>query len=86
MMHNFIKAVGGILAAIGLVIAGMALSTQAGGFGQAGKVYALAIGFSIMVPGAILYCFGAIVEHLAAIRKNGEKQLAIFDKLGRPKE
>jgi hypothetical protein len=33
----------------------------------------------------MLYCFGAIVEHLIAIRKNTERQLAIFERLGQPK-
>lgn len=53
---------------------------------RSGQVFAaLIIGGSLILSGAMLYCFGAIVEHLIAIRKATERQVAIFDRLGQPK-
>jgi hypothetical protein len=39
----------------------------------------------MILSGAVLYCFGAIVEHLIAIRAAAERQVEIFERLGQPK-
>ena len=84
-MHKLVQGVGAAVAFIGLLVIGYAFSTQSGAPAGLAKFYLILIGLSALLPGAMLYCFGAIVEHLIAIRKNTEKQLAIFEKLGKPK-
>jgi hypothetical protein len=82
-MHGFLKAIGGIVAVIGIVAgAGIAISAQNN---TSAQLTGIMIGAGLALPGAMLYCFGAIVEHLIAIRKNTERQLAIFERLGQPK-
>lgn len=82
-MHKFIQMFGVVIAAIGILVAGLAAGDHSG-LGNGGLMGIL-IGASIALPGAMLYCFGAIVEHLIVIRRNSEKQLAIFERLGQPK-
>ncbi len=82
-MHGFLKAIGGIVEVIGIVAgAGIAISAQNN---TSVQLTGIMIGAGLALPGAMLYCFGAIVENLIAIRKNTERQLAIFERLGQPK-
>lgn len=74
-MHQIIQAFGGIIAVIGLVVAGWAYNNSFNGSGFP----LVASGLSILLGGAVLYCFGAMVDHLRAIRRNTERQLAIFE-------
>lgn len=83
MMHFVIKLFGGISATLGFValILGIAL-LWAGSEALLPRIFVVS-GFSSLMSGAILYCFGAIVEHLIAIRRNTEAQLQIFtERLG----
>lgn len=77
-MHGFLKVVGIVIAAIG-VLAGAAFFLQSGSNGL--PLYGLLIGASLALPGAMLYCFGAIVEHLIDIRWTARQQLAALEKL-----
>ncbi|MBX3584752.1 MAG: hypothetical protein KF810_22990 [Rhizobiaceae bacterium] len=83
MMHAFIKMIGSI--SVGLGLAGLIFGAYAIYEGSQGLVPRLILGpaFAALLSGAILHCFGAIVEHLIAIRRNTEAQLQIFqDRLG----
>jgi hypothetical protein len=84
-MHKLVQGIGGALALIGLLVIGYAFSTQSGAPAGMAKLYLILIGLSVVLPGAMIFCLGAIVEHLIAIRRNTERQLAIFEKLGQPK-
>lgn len=66
-MHGIVKAFGVILFVIG-VIASL-LSTRIGNR----WLPLLTIGLPLVGTGAILFCFGTIVEHLAAIRKDQKR-------------
>lgn len=47
------------------------------------NIAVMATGLGTIVSGAAIYCFGAIVGHLIAIRRNSEAQLRIFqERLG----
>lgn len=64
----------------------MAVLASAGKAGEAVQVYGLLVGAAVALPGAMVYCFGAIVGHRIAIRKTAERQLAIFEqRLGQQK-
>ncbi len=76
-MHQFIQIVGALIAIAGLAVAGLALAN--GVTSATWMVLAFAAG--IALPGAMLYCFGAIVEHLVVIRENSRRQLALFETL-----
>lgn len=80
-MHRIVMWMGGITAAIGLFFFVMIVAiSQSGG----GAITALSVGGVMVLSGAMLYCFGAIVEHLIAIRAATESQLKVFeDRLGR---
>lgn len=80
-MHRIVMWMGGITAGIGLFFFLMIVVTsQSGG----GLITALSVGGAMVLSGAMLYCFGAIVEHLIAIRAATESQLRVFeDRLGR---
>jgi hypothetical protein len=80
-MHKFIQAIGGVIASLGLFVAGYGVN-RTSGFGGAAVPFVI-VGLSMMLSGAILYCFGSIVEHLKAIRRSTERQLEIFDRLGK---
>lgn len=85
-MHTFIKMVGAIIATLGILVAVVAVFTaERSPMGQQSQLYALLLGAGVALPGATLYCFGAIVEHLIAIRKNTERQVEIFERLGNSK-
>ncbi|MBX3580036.1 MAG: hypothetical protein KF723_22760 [Rhizobiaceae bacterium] len=76
-MHNVVKACGVFLVAFGII--GIVLVFEAYRYiGVAAiPVYAPAIG--LVVAGALLYCFGAIVEHLIAIRASSASQVALLE-------
>ncbi len=84
-MHKFIQALGGAIVLVGLLVAGAALSRQSG-VATNTPMMGLLIAAAIALPGAVLYCFGAIVEHLIAIRQNTERQLVIFESLGKKRD
>jgi len=84
-MHQVLQWLGGITAACGAlaIVGGMLIS---GPGGSASPVIAAAMfGLPAVLSGALLYSFGSIVEHLIAIRKAAERQVEIFDKLGKPR-
>jgi hypothetical protein len=83
-MHDIVKGIGVLAVGLGVVVivAGLAI---AGGKQMYAFLGFLWIGLPLILFGAMLYCFGAIVEHLIAIRKAAERQVEIFDKLGQPK-
>jgi hypothetical protein len=53
---------------------------------NAGTLFgALGIGGGLILSGAMLYCLGAIVDHLAAIRQATEAQAKLFaDRAAKP--
>ncbi|MGO4832362.1 hypothetical protein AB4144_08715 [Rhizobiaceae sp. 2RAB30] len=87
-MHQIVMWLGSITAAMGaiifiLIMIMVGTATQAGG--AAALLTAAGIGGGLIVSGALLYTFGSIAESLIAIRQNTERQLAIFDRLGKGK-
>jgi len=76
-MHLIIMWLGGITAGLGAFFFLMMVIVDGRG-NPLGMVYALGIGGGLVVSGAMLYCFGAIVAHLAAIRKATEAQAKFF--------
>jgi hypothetical protein len=76
IVHKIVRWMGGITAVIGLFFFLMVVITSPSG---AGLISALTFGGGMILSGAILYRFGAIVEHLLAIRTATEAQLKIFD-------
>lgn len=84
-MHKIVIWLGVITAGIGVFFFVMIVVTSQGLDKGTKIVAALGIGGSLVLSGALLFTFGSIVEHLIAIRKNTEKQVEIFDRLGKPK-
>jgi hypothetical protein len=78
-MHSIIQFVGALVAIAGVVVITFAVMMMVGGQpgGAVAGVSFAAGGLGTLLSGALLYCFGAIVEHLIAIRRNGEEQLRI---------
>lgn len=83
-MHQVLQWLGGITAACGglAIVGGMLISGPGGGLSPV--IAAAMFGLPAILSGALLYSFGSIVEHLIAIRKAAERQVEIFDKLGKP--
>ncbi len=83
-MHHIVMWLGGITAAIGAFFFLMVLITA--GKGNAGALIgSITIGGGLIVSGAMLYCFGTIVDHLAAIRAATEAQAKLFtDRAAKP--
>lgn len=82
-MHTIVKLGGGLTALIGTAISIFAFSIAAEmGFGA---MMFLGIGLSTLLAGAVLYCFGAIVDHLGAIRKSSARQVEIYERMGEKK-
>ena len=68
---------GWFTAAIGAFLFLMVAITA--GKGNTGALFgAIGIGGGLIVSGAVLYCFGTIVDHLAAIRQATEAQAKLF--------
>ncbi|MBS9720232.1 hypothetical protein JYU29_05975 [Tianweitania sp. BSSL-BM11] len=76
-MHKIVTGVGTLIAVVGLIIMVYGAS-QLVDKNPVGTPAAL-IGMGVLLSGSMLYCFGAIVEHLIALRRISEKQLAIFE-------
>lgn len=69
-MYEFIKVFGLIIAGIGALIAALSIALSGGTttvLGMFGGIYGVLIGAGIALPGAMLFCLGAIVELLIAI-------------------
>lgn len=64
-MHKIVMWMGGITAVMGLFFCLMSFIVMTP---RAGMLWGLTVGGSIILSGAILYCFRAIVDHLLAIR------------------
>lgn len=75
-MHQFLKIYGALNIAAGVVIAVLMLRA-----GAAGLFLAVIVAAGAVLSGAMLYCFGAIVEHLVEIRSISTRQLALFEQL-----
>ena len=83
-MHEFIKVVGIIIAVIGAIIAGLSvatLSSSGPALAKAASIYGIIVGAGVALPGAMLFCFGAIVEHLIALRSISQRQVQIFEEM-----
>jgi hypothetical protein len=75
-MHQFLKIYGALNIVAGLVLAVMLMKA-----GAAGLLLAVVIGFGAVLSGAMLYCSGAIVEHLVELRSLSARQLALFEQM-----
>jgi len=82
-MHKIIEGIGIIVAVIGVLVA--VVSVANGTHADRG-ITGLLIGTGIALPGVVIFGLGVIVERLDAIRENTEKQLAIFGRLGKPRD
>lgn len=78
-MHIIIQFFGIIVVIVGgaVLYFGLGAAGEAPGSGLV-TVAVMATGLGTVVSGAAIYCFGAIVQHLIAIRRNSEAQLEIF--------
>lgn len=76
-MHGLFKIVGSIPAFIGAFVAVYGLLF----IGHGPEL--LIGGIALIVSGAMMYCFGSIVKHLAAIRELQERQTRILENFGR---
>lgn len=74
-MHKIVMWIGAITAVVGLLVCILAFITMPTG---AAMLTAFMFGVGSILSGAVLYCFGAIVEHLLAIRRATEAQLQFF--------
>ena len=85
-MHELIKVFGGIAALAGA--AGIALAVYLkfdpqNATGLPSAIHAAIYGVSVLLSGAALYCLGAIVDHLKAIRNFQRRQIEIFELMGK---
>lgn len=66
-MHTIVKVFGGLIVLVGLAIAffGVAAARDS----AAASFTIIASAFGVIVTGALFWCFGAMVEHLIAIRR-----------------
>ncbi|YBV97381.1 hypothetical protein M1D80_10995 [Phyllobacteriaceae bacterium JZ32] len=76
-MHQILQYAGAAISIIAIAIG--AFSFHSGGAG--GTAILISVALPTLVAGALLYCFGAIVDHLAAIRKYQARQTAIFEEI-----
>ncbi len=79
-MHTIVKIAGGLTAFVGLVICFFGFRMAADSSSGLGGLWVIGIGLSTILSGAILYCFGAIVDHLAAIRDYQRRQVDIVER------
>lgn len=77
-MHTAIMWVGGIIAGFGILFTALIIGLGYANGGAAAILTGLGIGGAMFLSGAMLYCFGAIVDHLQAIRRASEDQLRVF--------
>lgn len=81
-MHRLIMVLGALIAFVGVLFFVLIVITARNQPGIA-LMTAIMSGGGMLISGAILYSFGAVVEHLIAIRRNTEQQLKIFqERLG----
>ena len=85
-LHELIKVFGGIAALAGA--AGIALAVYLKFDPQIGTALPSALqaaiyGVSVLLSGAAIYCLGAIVDHLKAIRNFQRRQIEIFELMGK---
>ncbi len=67
IMHTIVKIFGALIALIGLAVAIFGISAAQDSVTAGFTIVASA--FGVIVTGALFWCFGAIVEHLIAIRR-----------------
>lgn len=79
-MAAFIQFVGGALFAIGLPVTAFAALFIINGATEPGTLIFAASAASSLVSGAVLYCFGAMVDNLQAIRKNTERTVELAER------
>ena len=85
-MPDLIKFVGGLTAFAGA--AGIALAVYLKlepqpGIGVPSAIHTGVYGVSVLAAGVVLYCLGAIVDHLGAIRDFQRRQIEIFERMGK---
>ena len=85
-MPDLIKFLGGLTAVAGA--AGIALAVYLKlepqpGIGLPSAIHTAVYGVSVLVAGTLLYCLGAIVDHLRAIRDFQRRQIEIFERMGK---
>jgi len=71
-MHTIVKAFGGLQALIGIAIGAFGINMASQNLTAGLSV--IGIAFGVIVSGALFWCFGAIVQHLIAIRAASERQ------------
>jgi hypothetical protein len=85
-LHELVKFFGGITACAGA--AGVALAVYLKLYPDSATVVPSAVeaaiyGVSVLISGALLYCLGAIVDHLKAIRDFQRRQVEVFERMGK---
>ena len=85
-LHELIKFFGGITAFAGA--AGVALAVYLKLYPDSAMVgpsalQAAVYGVSVLISGAVLYCLGAVVDHLKAIRDFQRRQIEVFERMGK---
>ncbi len=71
-MHTIVKSFGFLQVLVGIAVAFFGASMA--GDTVSGALTVLMAAFGIIVSGALFWCFGAIVEHLIAIRRTLENR------------
>ena len=51
--------------------------------GMPSAIHAAIYGVSVLISGTLLYCMGAVVDHLKAIRDFQRRQIEIFERMGK---
>jgi hypothetical protein len=85
-LPDLIKFLGGLTAFAGA--AGIALAVYLKlepqpGIGVPSAIHTGVYGVSVLAAGVLLYCLGAIVDHLKAIRDFQRRQIEIFERMGK---
>ena len=85
-MPDLIKFAGGLTAfagAAGIVLAVYLKLEPQPGIGVPSPIHTAIYGVSVLISGVLLYCLGAIVDHLRAIREFQRRQIEIFERMGK---
>ena len=80
------KFSGGLTAlagAAGIVLAVYLKLYPNAGVALPSAIHTAIYGVSVLVSGMVLYCLGAIVDHLKAIRDFQRRQIEIFERMGK---
>jgi hypothetical protein len=75
-MQLILKVVGSLTIIAGILVAIIGVAT---GGANGGFWLALTFGLPLLVTGALFHCFGAIVDHLAAIRDYQRRQTELLE-------